>query len=55
MQEKEAKLDLSTVVVIADIVSDETEERSSEWRHDLEKVPGLRDIAEKASGIPMTP
>ncbi|THF60555.1 D-alanine--D-alanine ligase [Pseudothauera nasutitermitis] len=37
MQEKEAKLDLSTVVVIADIVSDETEERSSEWRHDLEK------------------
>lgn len=37
MQEKEAKLDLSTVVVIADFVSDETEERSSEWRHDLEK------------------
>lgn len=34
---KEAKLDLSTVVVIADIVSDDTEGMLSEWRHDLEK------------------
>ena len=35
---KEAKLDLSTVVVVADLVAEDTVETGeSDWRHDLEK------------------
>lgn len=37
MRREETKLGLSTVVVIADLVSNAPEARPSEWRHDLEK------------------
>lgn len=37
MQEKEEKLDLSTVIIVADMASEENEDRQSKWRHDLEK------------------
>lgn len=37
MQEKGEKLNLSTVVLVADIAPDETQENPSEWQHDLEK------------------
>jgi len=37
MQVKEAKLELSTVVVVADLVSEDANERPPKWRHDLEK------------------
>ncbi len=37
MKEDDAKFDLSTVIVVADIAPEESEDRSSAWRHDLEK------------------
>lgn len=37
MPKKAGELDLSTVIVIADTISEHTEDEQSNWRHDLEK------------------
>lgn len=37
MHREEGKLDLSTVLVIADLVADDLQNTASAWRHDLEK------------------
>lgn len=49
MRGKDAKLELSTVLVVADLVSDDTEGKPFKWRHDLEKSSaGTVDAISKA-------